>query len=98
MPRVWPDFRLNVINRLIPQLVPESEQNTEEERSIYTPKSDTQYGDPTSTEDSLIYYFYKDYCPYCMELEPLIAGMPKEITMPDGRTSKVRLVCLPKQG
>lgn len=96
MPRVWPGFRLNVINRLIPQLAPASNQETEEERPLYTPKSDTQYGDPISTDDSLIYYFYKDYCHYCMELEPLMAGIPKEITLPDGRTSRVRLVCLNK--
>ena len=96
MPRVWPGFRLNVINRLIPQLAPTSNQDTEEERPHYTPKSDTQYGDPISTDDSLIYYFYKDYCTYCMELEPIMAGLLQEITLPEGNKSKVRLICLNK--
>lgn len=94
MPKIWPTIRLNYINRLIPQLQPSSE--SEDKPILYTPKSDSQYGDSISTSDSLIYYFYKDYCSYCAELEPLISGLPDHITLPDGTTSKIRLLCLNK--
>lgn len=94
MPKIWPTIRLNYINRLVPQLQTSSE--SEDEPIFYTPKSNSQYGDPISTRDSLVYYFYKDYCPYCAELEPLFSGLPEQITLPDGSTSKIRLLCLNK--
>ena len=94
MPKIWPTIRLNYINRLVPQSNSSSE--SEEKPILYTPKSNSQYGDPISTKDSLVYYFYKDYCPYCAELEPLISGLPDQIILPDGSTSKIKLVCLNK--
>ena len=94
MPRVWPGIKEKVVYRVIPQLQPEPE--TEEEPQLYTPESGSRYGDEISVDDSLIYYFYKDYCPYCMQLEPLIAGLPEQITLPDGTASTVKLLCLNK--
>ena len=94
MPRIWPGIKKNVVYRVMPQLEPEPE--TEEEPTLYTPESSSLYGDEISTNDSLIYYFYKDYCPYCMAIEPLMAGLPEQITLPDGSVSKVRLLCLNK--
>ena len=94
MPRIWPEIRLNVINRLIPQL--QSESESKKEQFLYTPKSNSQYGDLISNEDSLIYYFYKDSCPYCSELSPLMGGLPDQITLPDSSVSKVKLTCLNK--
>lgn len=94
MPKIWPTIRLNYINRLIPQL--QSSSESEEKTIHYTPKSNSQYGDPILSSDSLIYYFYKDSCVYCLELEPLISGLPDQITLPDGSTSKIKLLCLNK--
>ena len=62
----------------------------------YVPKSEVSYGDPIFTSDSLIYYFYKDYCSYCREISPLIEGLPDEIYLPDGTSSRVCLVGLSK--
>ena len=94
MPKIWPTIRLDYINRLIPQLRTSSE--SEDKPILYTPKSNSKYGDSISTSDSLIYYFYKDYCSYCAELEPLISGLPDQVTLPDGSTSQIRLLCLNK--
>ncbi len=46
--------------------------------------------------DSVIVYFYKPACPYCLELKALIQGLPREITLPDGTRSSVRLIGLNK--
>ena len=62
----------------------------------YQPESDAQLGEPISATDSLIYYFYKDYCPYCQQLDPLTRALPDEITLPDGTASAVKLVCINK--
>ena len=94
MPKTWPGIKRNIVCRILPQTRPETE--TEGEPELYTPKSSSRYGDEIAKTDSLIYYFYKDYCPYCMALEPLMAGLPDQITLPDGTVSKVRLLCLNK--
>ena len=72
MPKVWPGIKRNIVCSILPQTRPEPE--TEGEPELYTPKSSSLYGDEISETDSLIYYFYKDYCPYCMALEPLMAA------------------------
>lgn len=93
MPKIWPTIRLNYINRLFPQLQSSSEPV---DQFIYTPKSNSKYGDPISEGDSLVYYFYKDNCSYCVALSPLISGLPDQITLPDGSPSKIKLLCLNK--
>ena len=92
MPRIWPDIKEGVVYPIMPQLRPEPEPTLEP----YVPESDTAFGDPISATDSLVYYFYKDYCGYCRELSPLTAGLPSEIRLPDGTVSRVRLVGLNK--
>ena len=94
MPRIWPTIRMNYINRLLPQSQPASESVNK--RILYTPKSNSRYGDPISESDSLVYYFYKDDCAYCVALSPLISGLPDQITLPDGSPSRIRLLCLNK--
>ena len=94
MPKIWPGIKKNVVYRILPQTQPEPESEAEPE--LYTPKSSSLYGEEIAANDSLIYYFYKDYCPYCMAIEPLMAGLPEQITLPDGTASKVRLLCLNK--
>ena len=69
---------------------------TEPREDLYTPRSTAAFEDTVLSDDSLIYYFYKDYCPYCKTLDPLIAGLPDTITLPDGKVSRVKLVCLNK--
>lgn len=76
MPKIWPTIRLNYINRLVPQL--QSSSESEEHPIHYIPNSNSQYGDSISTSDSLVYYFYKDYCSYCLALSPLISGLPDQ--------------------
>ena len=92
MPRIWPGIKESVVYPILPQLRPEPAPTPEP----YVPETDTAFGDPISADDSLIYYFYKDYCGYCREISPLMAGLPAEITLPDGRASRVRLVGLNK--
>lgn len=92
MPRIWPDLKEAVVYRVLPKLRPDAAPSI----PPYVPESNTSYGDPISVSDSLVYYFYKDYCGYCMELSPLIAGLPEEIILPDGSVSRVRLTALNK--
>ena len=92
MPRIWPDIKESVVYPILPQMRPEPSPTLEP----YVPASDTAYGDPISASDSLVVYFYKDYCGYCREISPLMAGLPDEITLPDGTVSRVRLVALNK--
>lgn len=91
MPHVWPQIKESVVYPFFPQLRP-----APVEQELYMPESSALFDDEISSSDSLIYYFYKDYCPYCRELEPLTSGLPKQITLPDGSTSHVKLVCLNK--
>ena len=92
MPRVWPDIKEAVVYPLFPQLKPEPAPAI----PPYVPESNIAYGDPVSESDSLVYYFYKDYCSYCRELSPLMSGLPAEINLPDGTVSRVRLAALNK--
>lgn len=48
-------------------------------------------------EDSLILYFYKDFCPYCKDLEVLFDALPEYVYLADGTKSRVRFVSLEKQ-
>ena len=84
MPKVWPAVR----SALVPQPTPAPSAAPEP----YVPRGTAAVGDPVGANDSLIYYFYKDYCPYCREIEPLMAGLPDRITLPDGTPSDVKLV------
>lgn len=58
----------------------------------------TRRDDPSGVQpgDSVIVYFYKEACPYCLELAPLIEALPDTITLPDGETSAVRFLALNK--
>lgn len=91
MPRVWPQIKEAVVYPLFPQLKP-----APVEPELYTPYSNASFEDEIHSSDSVIYYFYKDYCPYCKELEPLIAGLPDQLNLPDGTTSNVKLISLNK--
>lgn len=88
MPKVWPGIKAALVGQ------PKTE--TQAEPDLYKPVSNASFDDPISSTDSLIYYFYKDYCPWCRQLEPLTAGLPETITLPDGTRSAVKLVCLNK--
>lgn len=92
MPRIWPDIKKNVVYSVFPQMRPEPSPTME----LYVPESNTALGDSIAVSESLVYYFYKDYCAYCRELSPLIAGLPKKITLPDGKVSQVRVIALNK--
>ena len=71
MPRVWPAIKENIVYPVLPQLQPTPEPTPEP----YTPRSSAAFNDPISVSDSVIYYFYKDYCPWCRQLEPLTAAV-----------------------
>jgi len=66
-----------------------------EGQQLLTPRSDPL--DDIQLSDSLIVYFYKDFCPYCLELSPLFDALPEQVTLPDGSLSRVRFVSLEKQ-
>jgi len=92
MPRIWPDIKEAVVYPVLPQMRPSPAPSV----PLYVPESNTSFGDPILANDSLVYYFYKDYCGYCMELSPLISGLPEEIILQDGTVSRVRLIALNK--
>ena len=92
MPNIWPGIKEAVVYPVLPQLKPTPKPTAEP----YLPQSNAQFGDSISKTDSVIYYFYKDYCPWCRQLEPLTAGLPKEIILEDGTKSAVKLICLNK--
>ncbi len=92
MPKVWPSIKEAVIYPVFPQMKPEPAPT----QAPYMPHGTAALGDPVSETDSVIYYFYKDYCPFCRELEPLTAGLPQQITLTDGTVSRVRFICLNK--
>lgn len=102
MPKVWPGIKSALtgspakVEAKADAAAKPAAGSHEAQRELYTPAATAGFDDEILAEDSLIYYFYKDYCPYCKELDPLIAGLPKAITLPDGRTSAVKLVCLKK--
>ncbi|MDI9519706.1 MAG: hypothetical protein QM308_00895 [Bacillota bacterium] len=66
-----------------------------EGQTLLAPRSDSK-NDILPT-DSLILYFFKDYCPYCKDLEPLFLSLPESVTLPDGTVSRVRFISLEKQ-
>ncbi len=88
MPKVWPGMKALLVGE-----APAEPQPTPEP---YAPRSTAAFEDAVAESDSLIYYFYKDYCPYCRALEPLTAGLPATVTLPGGAQSAVKLVCLNK--
>ena len=92
MPRVWPDIKEAVVYPVFPQLRPAPPPTV----PPYVPESNTALGDPILSSDSLVYYFYKDYCGYCREISPLMAGLPDTVRLADGTVSRVRLVALNK--
>ena len=92
MPKVWPGIKEAVVYPVFPDMKPTPEPTP----VPYQPAGDYGFGNPISETDSVILYFYKDYCPWCRQLEPLTAGLPKQITLPDGKKSDVKLVCLNK--
>lgn len=92
MPQAWPGIKEAVVYPVFPQMRPAPDPTP----APYQPKSTGEWGAPVSASDSVIYYFYKDYCVYCRELEPLTAGLPKTVTLPDGVQSAVKLICLNK--
>ncbi len=92
MPKIWPGIKEAVVYPVFPQMKPEPAPTQEP----YIPQSDTAFGDPIHETDSVIYYFYKDYCPWCRALAVLTDALPKQITLPDGTKSNVQLVCLNK--
>ncbi len=67
----------------------------QEGQALLAPRSDDL--NDIRPEDSLIVYFYKDYCPYCKDLAPLFESLPDTVTLKDGTTSRVRFVSLEKQ-
>ena len=92
MPKIWPGIKEAVVYPVFPQMKPTPAPTQEP----YAPKSTAAFEDAIAATDSLVYYFYKDYCPWCRQLEPLTAGLPKQITLPDGTVSAVKVVCLNK--
>lgn len=56
------------------------------------------YSDPSkvSDDDQLIYYFYKDGCPWCDEISALLAALPDEVPTYDGKTTKLKFVGMDK--
>ena len=59
---------------------------------------DIHLADPSSVsdEDQLIYYFYKDGCPWCEEISSLLAAIPDEVPTVDGKITNVKIVGLDK--
>ena len=97
MPIVWPRIREAVVYPIFPRMKP-AEPTPAPTQAPYVPESraKTAFDAEIAEDDSVIYYFYKDYCPWCRQLAPLIAALPTHITLADGTVSAVRLICLNK--
>lgn len=68
-----------------------------EEPEAYQPGGNTRPDERVGSGDTLIYYFYRPACKYCsLYADMLLAGLPEEITLPDGRKSTVRMAALNK--
>ncbi len=72
----------------------DSSEDEEEETVHIQPRNDRG---TLTKNDSVVIYFYKTWCPYCKELEPLLDGLPETITLPDGTASTVRLYSYDKE-
>ena len=92
MPSAWPEIKESVVYPIFPQVRPEPTPTQEP----YKPKGNTAFGEPINKKDSVIYYFYKDYCPYCRALTMITDALPEQIYLQDGSISNVRLICLNK--
>lgn len=91
MPRIWPEIKPTVVSVLnLPTPTPAPTQEP------YLPEGTAQLGDAIAADDSLVYYFYRETCPFCRVIDGLTSGLPEEITLPDGSKSAVRLVTLNK--
>lgn len=66
-----------------------------EGQAFIAPRSDDLHD--IRPEDSLVIYLFKDYCPYCKELEPFFDALPETVTLSDGSVSRLRFVSLEKQ-
>ena len=86
-----------MVYALLPNLRPEAKPEDTAavyEPEPYVPEASAVLGDAIAADDSVIYYFYKPYCPYCAVLEPLLAGMlflPTLLPLSKSSTSKVTL-------
>lgn len=99
MPKLWPDIKEHVVYALLPGLRPEAKPEDTAavyEPEPYVPETSAVLGDAIAADDSVIYYFYKPYCPYCAALEPLLAGLPQYVSLPDGTQSTVRMIAVNK--
>ncbi|MBQ6173917.1 MAG: hypothetical protein IJK28_04775 [Clostridia bacterium] len=94
MPLIWPTIKETVVYPVFPQLQPTPVPTPKPYVPVSNAKTDFDAG--ISVTDSVIYYFYKDYCPWCSQLTPLTAALPAQINLPNGSRSAVRLVCLNK--
>ncbi len=94
MPKIWPAIKTQVVYRVLPQMKPSPTPAITP--APYVPKSNAALSDALSPSDSVVYYFYKDYCPYCAQLEPLMAGLPDQIRLETGESSPVRVIALNK--
>ena len=96
MVRVWPAIKpaimTNIVYKIMPSLEPEPPAS-----ELYTARSTATINDTFSATDTVIYYFYKDFCPYCKQLSPMFDQMPDYITLEDGTKSRVYIVSIEKQ-
>lgn len=85
MPKIWPSIKGAIFpsgDSAAPQATPEP----------YVPHGDAAYGDAIGETDSVVYYFYKDFCPHCRALDYLTTGLPDKIYLADGTESRVKLI------
>ncbi len=98
MVRVWPVIKpaimTNIVYKIIPSLEPEAKIV---EPELYTARSTAATSDKFGPTDTVIYYLYKDYCPYCKAISPLFDEMPDIIRLADGTESKVYIIAIEKQ-
>lgn len=94
MPKVWPAIKTQVVYRVLPQMKPSPAPVITP--APYVPKSNATISDEISPSDSVVYYFYKEYCPYCAQLEPLMAGIPDQVRLENGELSPVKVIALNK--
>lgn len=97
MPKIWPTIKSFAMNNIVYKFAPTPAMEPMPTPEPYIPQVNSNLKDQFAHTDSVIYYFYKNYCPYCVNLDAFFCAIPDLIVLEDGTRSLVRIVAVEKQ-
>ncbi len=86
------DFLVEAFHKVYNQ-TPKEEKNSAKKESIIQRADAIETIEPN---DSVLLYFYKENCPYCVELDPLFSALPSQIPLHKGTESSLRFIAIDK--